>query len=134
MRALHPLDAAFGAVADDDHQIHIAVVGRGAPGVGAEQINLLRLKLGFQPFDGFFQEALRNGLHISFDNRASSDPKSLSDLFCREGAFAFAAGAGFQQVEVVVQIFHLLAQRGNLGNDILPLSFRGRLLRSDANH
>ena len=39
------------AVAHDDKQINVAVFMGIAPGVGAEEINLLRLKLGFQPFN-----------------------------------------------------------------------------------
>lgn len=51
------------AVAHDDEQINVAVFMRIAPGVGAKEINLLRLKLGFQPFNRMLQKAGRNCLH-----------------------------------------------------------------------
>ena len=60
---LHPPDGLLAAVADNDHEIHVAVLGRRAPGVRTEQINLLRLKFGFQPFYCFVQQAFWNGLH-----------------------------------------------------------------------
>jgi hypothetical protein len=63
LSALHPADGAFIAGGHDDHQIHVAVFGGGAPRVGAEEPDLLRLKLGFQSFDRFFQKARLNGLH-----------------------------------------------------------------------
>ena len=45
--ALHPADGAFVAGRHNDHQIHVAVFGRRAPGVRAEQPDLLRLKSAF---------------------------------------------------------------------------------------
>ncbi len=53
--ALHPADGPFVAARHNHHQVHIAVFSRPAPGVGAEQPDLLRLKFGFQPFNRFFQ-------------------------------------------------------------------------------
>jgi hypothetical protein len=43
--------------------------------VGTEEINFLRLKLGFQPFNGCFQEAWRNGLHGFTVAQAGKDGK-----------------------------------------------------------
>lgn len=55
VRPLHPPNCLLAAVADNDHEIHVAVLGWRAPCVRTEQINLLRLKFGFQPFDCFVQ-------------------------------------------------------------------------------
>ena len=63
VRPLHPLDGPFGAARHDDHEIDVAVVGRRAPGVRTEQINFLRLKFYFQPFNGIFQKAGPNYFH-----------------------------------------------------------------------
>src|SRR5665213_1404829 len=61
--ALHPLDVAFFAGGNNDHQIYITVIRRRAPRVRAEQINFLRLKFGFQPFHRCFQKSWRNYFH-----------------------------------------------------------------------
>lgn len=46
-----------------DKEINVAVFVWIAPSVGAKKINLLRLKLGFQPLNGTFQKARRDCLH-----------------------------------------------------------------------
>src|ERR1017187_1299505 len=62
LRPLVAPDGALIAFLQNNHQIHVAVVRRRAPRVRAEQINFLRLKLGFQPFHCCFQQAWRNYL------------------------------------------------------------------------
>ena len=65
VRALHASDSAFLAAWHDDHQIHIAVVRGQVPRVRAEKVDFLRLKFGFEPFVGFFEQAWRNCLHAA---------------------------------------------------------------------
>jgi hypothetical protein len=63
MRALHPPDCLFAALADYHHQTHVAVIGRSSPGVRTKQIDFLRLKLGLEPLNSLFQKPFWNGLH-----------------------------------------------------------------------
>ena len=44
LSALHPADRAFVAGGQDDHQVHITVLGGRAPSARAEEPDLLRLK------------------------------------------------------------------------------------------
>jgi hypothetical protein len=55
--ALVAPDRPLVALGQNHHQVHVAVIGRRAPSVRTEQINFLRLKLGFQPLDYIFQKA-----------------------------------------------------------------------------
>lgn len=56
MRPLHPPNGFLAAVADNDHQIHVAVLMWRARSVRAKEINFLRLELGFQPFHDLLQQ------------------------------------------------------------------------------
>jgi hypothetical protein len=76
LSALHPADGAFVAGGHNDHQVHIAVFGGGAPRVRAEKPDLLRLKFGFQSFDRFFQKARLNGLHAVKITTLAADLKA----------------------------------------------------------
>jgi len=56
LRALVAPDGPLVALRQNHHQVHVAIfIGR-APGMRAKQINFLRLKLSFQPLNGFFQQ------------------------------------------------------------------------------
>jgi len=74
--ALHPADWAFVAARHNHHQVNIAVFSGCAPGVGAEQPNLLRLKFRFQPFNRFFQKSGLNGLHAAQTSIIAADLKA----------------------------------------------------------
>ena len=63
MRTLHSLDRAFVALAHDHHQIDVAIFGRGAPRMRAEEINRIRLELRLQAFNDGFQQARGNRSH-----------------------------------------------------------------------
>jgi len=76
LSALHPADGAFVAGRHNDHQVHIAVFGGRAPGVRAEQPDLLRLKFRFQSFNRFFQKAGLNCIHDAKTNSMAVDLKA----------------------------------------------------------
>ncbi len=61
--ALVASNRALVAARHDDHEVNVAVFIGGAPGVRAEKLNFIGLKLGFQPFKGIFQEAGLNCFH-----------------------------------------------------------------------
>lgn len=61
--ASHPLDAAFVATRHDDHQIHIAVFARRAPGVRAEHPDLFGLKFRHEPLRGCLKQIVVKGFH-----------------------------------------------------------------------
>jgi len=63
MRTLHSFDGTFGAFWHNDHEINVTVFMGRAPGVRAEEIDFLRLKFLFQPFNRFVQKAGLNRLH-----------------------------------------------------------------------
>jgi len=60
LSALHAANGAFIAERHNDHQVHIAVLARRAPGVRAEKPDLLGLKFRFQSLDRLFQKARLN--------------------------------------------------------------------------
>jgi hypothetical protein len=75
LRALVAPDRPLVALRQNHHEVHVTVfIGR-SPGVRAEEINFLRLKLGFQPFDYIFQKARLNGLHDAKANIPVADLK-----------------------------------------------------------
>ena len=63
MRPLHALDGPLSALKHDDHQIHVTVPRRFSPGVRAEKVDRLWLKLRSQPFNRLRQLVLWNGFH-----------------------------------------------------------------------
>ncbi len=58
------------------HEVNVAIFIGCAAGVRAEQINLFRLKFGFQPFNGFVQKVGLNCLHGTETNIMTADLKA----------------------------------------------------------
>lgn len=66
--------------------------------------------------------------------KASGETEMFANFFRGECWFAFVASASFQQIKVVFQIFHLLAQRTDLFEHGFLVPFQNRFLRWRANH
>src|SRR6266536_5198094 len=62
--------------------------------------------------------------------KKSGEAELLANLVGCERRFAFVADAGFNQIKVVVQIFHLLAQRTDLFKHGFLLPFQNGFLWS----
>jgi hypothetical protein len=92
--ALHSFDRSFIALRHDHHQVHVAVIGRRAPGVRAEKPDLFGLKFRHEPLCGRLKQSVVERFHGLFltDGAGACKPRKFSGLIlpdptapCRQG-------------------------------------------------